>query len=74
MVVSRLSALSDAVIDVAKGEDLRESLRRLIENAVIISEATYGALGTISSDGALETFTYVGLSESFKCSVRTYGT
>ena len=63
MVVSRLSALSDAVIDVAKGEDLRESLRRLIENAVIISEATYGALGTISSDGALETFTYVGLSE-----------
>ena len=63
MVVSRLSALSDAVIDVAKGEDLSESLRRLIENAVIISEATYGALGAIGPDGELEAFTYVGLSE-----------
>ena len=63
MVVSRLSALSDAVIDVAKGEDLSASLRRLVENAVIISEATYGALGAISPDGRLEEFTYVGLSE-----------
>ena len=63
MVVSRLSALSDAVIDVAKGEDLGASLKRLVENAVIISEATYGALGAISSDGRLEEFTYVGLSE-----------
>jgi signal transduction histidine kinase len=63
MVVSRLSALSDAVIDVAKGEDLSESLRRLVENAVIISEATYGALGAIGPDGELEAFTYVGLSE-----------
>ncbi|CAB4663347.1 unannotated protein [freshwater metagenome] len=63
MVVSRLSALSDAVIDVAKGEDLSASLRRLVENAVIISEATYGALGAIGPDGQLEEFTYVGLSE-----------
>jgi signal transduction histidine kinase len=63
MVVSRLSALSDAVIDVAKGENLSASLRRLIENAVIISEATYGALGAIGPDGELEAFTYVGLSE-----------
>lgn len=63
MVISRLSALSDAVIDVAKGEDLSASLRRLVENAVIISEATYGALGAISPDGRLEEFTYVGLSE-----------
>ena len=53
MVISRLSALSDAVIDVAKGEDLSASLRRLVENAVIISEATYGALGAISPDGRL---------------------
>lgn len=63
MVISRLSALSEAVIDVAKGEDLSASLRRLVENAVIISEATYGALGAISPDGRLEEFTYVGLSE-----------
>ena len=63
MVVSRLSALSDAVIDVAKGENLSASLKRLVQNAVIISEASYGALGTITPDGRLEEFTYVGLSE-----------
>jgi signal transduction histidine kinase len=63
MVISRLSALSEAVIDVAKGEDLSTSLKRLVKNAVIISEATYGALGTISPDGGLEEFTYIGLSE-----------
>jgi signal transduction histidine kinase len=63
MVISRLSALSEAVIDVAKGEDLSASLKRLVKNAVIISEATYGALGTISPDGGLEEFTYIGLSE-----------
>jgi len=63
MTVSRLSALSEAVNDVAKGEDLSASLRRLVENAVIISEATYGALGAIGPDGQLEAFTYVGLSE-----------
>ena len=63
MVVSRLSALSDAVIDVAKGENLDASLKRLVQNAVIISEASYGALGTITPDGRLDEFTYVGLSE-----------
>ena len=63
MVSNRLEALSEAVIDIAKGEDLRASLRRLVENAVAISGATYGALGAISLDGALEEFNYIGLSE-----------
>jgi len=63
MAVTRLSALSEAVIDIAKGEDLKTSLKRLVENAVVISGATYGALGAIGKDGSLEEFTYVGLSE-----------
>ena len=63
MAVSRLSALSEAVIDIAKGEDLKTSLKRLVENAVAISGATYGALGALGIDGNLEEFTYVGLSE-----------
>lgn len=63
MVSNRLEALSEAVIDIAKGEDLRASLRRLVENAVAISGATYGALGAIAKDGTLEEFTYVGMSE-----------
>jgi signal transduction histidine kinase len=59
----RLGALSEAVIDIAKGEDLRASLRRLVHNAVALSDATYGALGAIGKDGSLEEFNYVGLSE-----------
>lgn len=60
---NRLGALSEAVIDIAKGEDLKASLRRLVENAVALSGATYGALGALGSDGSLEEFTYVGMSE-----------
>jgi signal transduction histidine kinase len=63
MAGTRLSALSEAVIDIAKGEDLKTSLKRLVENAVAISGATYGALGAIGKDGSLEEFTYIGLSE-----------
>ena len=62
MDVTRLSALSEAVMDVAKGEDLKTSLKRLIQNAVLITDCTYGALGSITSDGTLEDFTYVGMS------------
>ena len=60
---NRLEALSEAVIDIAKGEDLQASLRRLVESAVALSGATYGALGALGSDGSLEEFNYVGLSE-----------
>lgn len=62
-MTSRLTALSEAVIDIAKGEDLKASLRRLVENAIEISGATYGALGALAKDGSLEEFTYVGISE-----------
>lgn len=63
MAANRLGALSEAVIDIAKGEDLKASLRRLVENAVALSDATYGALGALGADGSLEEFTYVGMSE-----------
>ena len=63
VAANRLGALSEAVIDIAKGEDLRASLRRLIENAVAISGATYGALGSLGKDGNLEEFNYIGFSE-----------
>ncbi len=63
MVANRLEALSEAVIDIAKGEDLQASLRRLVANAVAISGATYGALGALGKDGNLEEFAYVGISE-----------
>jgi signal transduction histidine kinase len=72
MSQSRLSTLSEAVIDISKGEDLKASLRRLVENAVKISGATYGALGSIAKDGSLEDFTYVGISEETADEIATF--
>ena len=72
MDVTRLSALSDAVMDVAKGEDLKTSLKRLIQNAVLITDCTYGALGSITSNGTLEDFTYVGLSDETADEIDTF--
>lgn len=72
MPQSRLGALSEAVIDIAKGEDLKASLKRLVENAVTISGASYGALGSIAKDGGLEDFTYVGISEETADEMATF--
>ena len=72
MDVTRLSALSDAVMDVAKGEDLKTSLKRLIQNAVLITDCTYGALGSITRDGTLEDFTYVGMSDETADEIDTF--
>ncbi|MCX6440645.1 MAG: GAF domain-containing protein [Actinobacteria bacterium] len=72
MDVTRLSALSDAVMDVAKGKDLKTSLKRLIHNAVHITDCTYGALGSITPDGTLEDFTYVGMSDETADEINTF--
>jgi len=72
MDVTRLSALSDAVMDVAKGEDLKTSLNRLIQNAVLITDCTYGALGSITADGTLEDFTFVGMSDETADEIDTF--
>lgn len=72
MAESRLSALSDAVMDVARGEDLKTSLKRLIRNAVLITDCTYGALGSINPDGTLEDFTYVGMSDETADEIDTF--
>ena len=72
MDVTRLSALSDAVMDVAKGEDLKTSLNRVIQNAVLITDCTYGALGSITADGKLEDFTFVGMSDETADEIDTF--
>lgn len=72
MNVTRLSALSEAVMDVAKGEDLKTSLKRLIHNAVLITDCTYGALGSITADGTLEDFTYIGMSDETADEINTF--
>ena len=70
--ITRLNALSDAVLDIATGKDLKTSLKRLIHNAVLITDCTYGALGSITPDGNLEDFTYVGMSDETADEIDTF--
>lgn len=72
MNLDRLAILSEAIIDVAKGEDLKTSLKRLVQNAVNITECTYGALGSISPLGQLVDFTYVGMSDETADEIPTF--
>jgi signal transduction histidine kinase len=60
---SRLRSLLKATRLVAEELDLPVVLRRIIEAAVELVGARYGAIGVIASDGSLEQFIHVGLEE-----------
>jgi signal transduction histidine kinase len=58
----RMRGLLEAVVAISSGLDLESTLRRIVETAVDLVDATYGALGVIGSDGRLAEFIPVGLS------------
>ncbi|MFD0803386.1 GAF domain-containing protein, partial [Streptomonospora algeriensis] len=59
----RVHSLLNAVVMIGTGLDLETLLRRIVEAAMDLVEARYGALGVIGDDGELERFIPVGLSE-----------
>ncbi|WP_461000704.1 sensor histidine kinase [Streptomonospora sediminis] len=59
----RVHSLLNAVVMIGTGLDLETLLRRIVEAAMDLVEARYGALGVIGNDGELERFIPVGLSE-----------
>jgi signal transduction histidine kinase len=62
----RMRGLLEAVVAVGSGLDLESTLRRIVEAAVGLVNATYGALGVIGEGGVgkrLAEFIPVGLSE-----------
>ena len=59
----QMRGLLDAVVAVSSGLDLESTLRRIVETAVELVDATYGALGVIGSGGRLAEFIPVGLTE-----------
>src|ERR1700733_7157519 len=59
----RMRGLLEAVVAVSSGLDLESTLRRIVQTAVRLVDATYGALGVIGNDGQLAEFIPVGLSE-----------
>jgi signal transduction histidine kinase len=58
----RMRGLLEAVVAISSGLDLESTLRRIVETAVDLVDATYGALGVIGNDGRLAEFIPVGLS------------
>ena len=59
----RVQALLEAVVAVGSQLDLETVLRRIVEAAVELVDARYGALGVIGDSGQLAEFVPVGLDE-----------
>jgi GAF domain-containing protein len=59
----QMRGLLEAVVAISSGLDLESTLRRIVETAVRLVDATYGALGVIGDDKELAEFIPVGLTE-----------
>jgi two-component system, NarL family, sensor histidine kinase DevS len=59
----RANALLEAVVAVGSELELEAALQRIVETAVILVDARYGALGVIGEGGRLSGFVPTGLSE-----------
>jgi signal transduction histidine kinase len=59
----RMRGLIEAVVAIGSGLDLESTLRRIVETAVRLVDATYGALGVIGEGKRLAEFIPVGLSQ-----------
>jgi len=59
----RVNALFDAVITVGTNLDLEVVLRKIVESAVSLVDASYGAMGVIGDGDRLAEFIPVGLTE-----------
>jgi signal transduction histidine kinase len=57
-----MRGLLEAVVAISAGLDLESTLRRIVETAVQLVDATYGALGVIGENKRLAEFIPVGLS------------
>ncbi len=60
----RIGALLEAVVAVGRNLELDVVLRQIVEAAVTLVDAQYGALGVIGEAGRLAEFIPVGLTES----------
>lgn len=59
----RMDALLDAVLAVSSGLDLDATLRRIVQAAIDLVDARYGALGVLGDGGMLSQFVYVGIDD-----------
>ncbi|HXW45042.1 MAG TPA: GAF domain-containing protein [Streptosporangiaceae bacterium] len=59
----RVNALFEAVVTIGTNLDIEAVLRRIVESAVTLVDAQYGAMGVIGDGGRLAEFIPVGLTE-----------
>ena len=57
----RMRGLLEAVVAISSGLDLEPTLQRIVETAVELVDATYGAMGVIGDGKRLAGFIPVGL-------------
>ncbi|WP_078995239.1 GAF domain-containing protein [Streptomyces sp. XY66] len=62
----RLNGLLEAVMSVGRELDLPQVLRGIVEAAVVLVDAEYGALGVIGTDKKLAEFLPVGISDELR--------
>jgi len=60
----RINALLEAVVGIGSDLELESVLRRIVEAAVHLVDARYGALGVIGDDGRLAEFVPIGIDEA----------
>ncbi|MFK0253923.1 GAF domain-containing protein [Streptomyces sp. NPDC090445] len=65
----RLHGLLEAVMSVGRELDLPQVLRGIVEAAVVLVDAEYGALGVIGSDRRLAEFLPVGVSDELRARI-----
>jgi GAF domain-containing protein len=67
----RMQGLLDAVLAVADGVELDTTLQRIVQAAVNLVDARFGALGVLAPDGSISRFIYVGLDEATRARMGT---
>ncbi|MEW2582936.1 sensor histidine kinase [Streptomyces virginiae] len=65
----RLNGLLEAVMSVGRELDLPQVLRGIVEAAVVLVDAEYGALGVIGDDKKLAQFLPVGISDELRAQI-----
>jgi signal transduction histidine kinase len=62
----RMQGLLDAVLAVGSGLELEATLRRIVQAAVELVDARYGALGVLGPTGSISRFIHIGLDEQMR--------
>ncbi|GAA2230254.1 two-component system sensor histidine kinase [Promicromonospora sukumoe] len=70
----RTDVLLEAVLGVSRGLDLESVLHRIVEAAVDLVDARYGALGLLGADKRIHRFLTVGMTEDEVAAVGPYPT